>query len=189
MFNCAADTLTADVSIAKLASTAVVNNGAPVAYTVKVTNAGPHTAKNIDVRDILPAGLELVPAQTADYKVSNGAIMKHIDSLKAGESVEIMYAAKVTVKGKDVVNMAEITYLDNKDPNLANNTSSVTVKDTTTRRHSLIGLAKAVLGQPVAMGDSLIKVAYKFTVTNFGDDTLTHVNVGDDWRTPSGPIR
>ena len=180
VFNCAADTLTADVSIAKLASTAVVNNGAPVAYTVKVTNAGPHTAKNIDVRDILPAGLELVPAQTADYKVSNGAIMKHIDSLKAGESVEIMYAARVTVKGKDVVNMAEITYLDNKDPNLANNTSSVTVKDTTTRRHSLIGLAKAVLGQPVAMGDSLIKVAYKFTVTNFGDDTLTHVNVGDD---------
>jgi len=180
VFNCTADTLTTDVSIAKLASTAFVKNGAPVTYTITVSNAGPHTAHNIDVLDILPKGLELLPASTPSYKVSNGVITKRIDSLKAGQSEQIVFAARVTIKGQQVVNKAEITYLDNKDTNLANNTSSVTVNDTSTHRSSLIGLAKAVLGKPVAVGDSLIKVSYSFLVTNFGDDTLHQVKVTDD---------
>ncbi|WP_461131540.1 SdrD B-like domain-containing protein, partial [Spirosoma aerophilum] len=180
VFNCAADTLNTDVSIAKLASTAFVKNGAPVTYTITVTNNGTHTAKNIDVRDVLPKGLELLPVSTPAYKVSNGVITKRIDSLKVGESQQIVFAARITVKGKEVVNKAEITYLDNNDTNLANNTSSVTVKDTSSHKASLIGLAKAVLGQPTTVGDSLIKVSYSFVATNFGDDTLRKVRVADD---------
>ncbi|AUD02040.1 SdrD B-like domain-containing protein [Spirosoma pollinicola] len=180
VFNCAADTLNADVSIAKTVSNAFVKNGAPVTYTITVSNAGPHTARNIDVRDILPKGLELLPVSSPNYKVSNGAITKRIDSLKSGESAQLVFAARVTVKGQEVVNKAEITYLDNKDTNLANNTASVTVKDTSSHKASLIGLAKAVLGKPTTVGDSLIKVSYSFVATNFGDDTLRHVKVGDD---------
>ncbi|MVM34724.1 DUF11 domain-containing protein [Spirosoma sp. HMF4905] len=180
VFNCASDTLNTDVSILKTASTAFVKNGEPVTYTITVSNAGPYTAKNIDVRDVLPKGLELVPASSPSYKVSNGVITQTIDSLKAGASTQIVFAAKLLVKGKDVVNTAEITYLDNKDTNLANNSSSVTVKDTSAQKHSLIGLAKSVLGIPKAVGDSLIKVSYQFVVTNFGDDTLRHVQLADD---------
>ena len=180
VFDCAADTLGTDVSIAKTVSSAFVKNGAPVTYTITVKNNGPHTAKNIDVRDILPKGLELLPASSLTYKVSNGAITKRIDSLKSGESAQLVFAARVTVKGQEVVNKAEITYLDNKDPNLANNTSSVTVKDTSSHKASLIGLAKAVLGQPTTVGDSLIKVSYSFVATNFGSDTLRNVKVSDD---------
>ncbi|GAB2565884.1 hypothetical protein GCM10027190_14350 [Spirosoma areae] len=180
VFNCASDTLDADVSIAKTVSSAFVKNGAPVTYTVTVSNAGPHTAHNIDVRDVLPEGLEVIVSQASTYTVSDGVIRKHIDSLKAGDSYQIVFAARVTKKGQDIVNKAEITYLDNEDTNPANNTSSVTVKDTTSRQASWIGLAKAVLGQPTAAGDSLINVSYKFVVTNFGDDTLHKVQVGDD---------
>ncbi|GAB4034720.1 hypothetical protein GCM10028809_41120 [Spirosoma gilvum] len=192
VFNCAADTINTDVSITKLASTAFVQNGAPVTYTITVSNAGPHTAKNIDVRDVLPKGLDFVPTpggsytiangsvHTDSYTVSNGVILKHIDSLKAGASEQIVFNGRLTVKNQEVVNTAEIVYLDNKDNNLANNTSSVTVKDTSAHKGSVIGLAKAVLGTPQALGDSLIKVAYRFVVTNFGDDTLRHVQVNDD---------
>ena len=180
MFNCAADTLDTDVSIEKLASTAIVKNGAPVTYTITVSNAGPNTAKNIDVQDVLPKGLELVPATTADYTVSGGVIKKHIDSLKVGESSAFVFAAHIREKGQEIVNTAEIIYLDNKDTNLANNKSSATVQDTTTRQPSRIGIAKAVLGQPKAEGDSLVRVSYKFVVTNFGQDTLKHVLATDD---------
>ena len=180
VFNCAADTVDTDVQITKLASTAFVKNGAPVTYTITVSNNGPHTAKNIDVRDVLPKGLELVTTATADYKVSGGVITKRIDSLKAGQSQQIVFSGRITEKKQAIVNTAEITYLDNKDTNLANNTSSVTVTDTSTRLPSMIGIAKAVLGQPVAIGDSLIKVSYKFVVTNFGEDTLKHVQAADD---------
>ena len=178
--NCAADTLGTDVSITKTASTARVTNGAPVTYTITVSNAGPHTAKNIDVRDVLPQGLELVANPTASYKVSNGVITKRIDSLATGQAIQIVYSARITAKGQTVVNRAEIIYLDNKDTNPANNTSSVAVKDTTTHRASLIGLAKSVLGLPLALSDSLIKVSYSFVATNFGEDTLRNVKVSDD---------
>lgn len=178
--NCAADTLGTDVSITKTASTARVTNGAPVTYTITVSNAGPHTAKNIDVRDVLPQGLELVANPTPDYNVSNGVITKRIASLATGQSTQIVYSARITAKGLTVVNRAEIMYLDNKDTNPANNLSSVAVKDTTMHRASLIGLAKSVLGLPLAIGDSLIKVSYSFIATNFGEDTLRNVKVSDD---------
>ncbi len=178
--DCTADTLGTDVSLTKTASTARVTNGAPVTYTITVSNAGPHTAKNIDVRDVLPQGLELVANPTPDYKVSNGVITKRIDSLATGQSTQIVYSARITAKGQTVVNRAEIMYLDNKDTNPANNTSSVAVKDTTMRRASLIGLAKSVLGLPLAISDSLIRASYSFVVTNFGEDTLRNVKVSDD---------
>jgi len=180
VFNCAADTLNTDVSIAKLASTAFVQNGAPVTYTITVSNAGPHTAYNVDVRDVLPKGLELIPTPSSSFTVSNGVVTKHIDSLKTGASTQIVFNARLTVKNQEVVNTAEIVYLDNKETNLANNKSSVTVKDTSAHKASVIGLAKSVLGKPQAIGDSLVKVAYKFVVTNFGEDTLRSVQVNDD---------
>ncbi|WP_461042438.1 T9SS type B sorting domain-containing protein, partial [Spirosoma harenae] len=112
--------------------------------------------------------------------VSNGAIWKHIDSLHVGASEQIVFTARLTVKNQEVVNTAQIVYLDNKDTNLANNTSSVTVKDTSAHTASRIGIAKSVLGQPTAEGDSIVKVSYRFVVTNMGDDTLRKVQVSDD---------
>ncbi|GAB3694307.1 hypothetical protein GCM10027592_15090 [Spirosoma flavus] len=187
VFDCASDTLQADVSIAKLASTAFVQNGAPVTYTLTVSNAGPHTAKNVDVRDVLPVGLELVNAGPTSYTVSNGIITKRIDSLQVGQSESIVFAARIVKKGVEIVNKAEITYLDNKDANLANNAASVTVKDTSAHKASLVGLAKAVMGTPTTIGDSLIKVSYNFVATNFGDDTLRNVQVMDDLGTVFAP--
>ncbi|WP_460980806.1 SdrD B-like domain-containing protein [Spirosoma fluminis] len=179
IFNCTADSLTTDVSIAKTASASVVKHGEPVVYTIQVANQGAHTARNIDVRDVLPQGLELVADSTLNYVVSNGAIHKRIDSLQAGQSVSFSFAARVVAKG-EVVNKAEITYLDQRDTNLANNTSSVSVRDTSAYTPSRIGIAKSVVGIPTAEGDSIIKVAYNFIVTNFGDDTLRNVGVVDD---------
>ena len=179
IINCAADTISNDLAIEKTASLAVVNNGQPVTYTIKVTNNGTHTAKNIDIRDVLPAGIDLMTDGTLNYTVSNGTITKRIDSLMAGASASIVFQARVTKKG-EITNMAEITYADQKDPNLANNKASVTVTNSTSAMPSMIGLAKAVLGAPVAVGDSLINVSYRFVATNFGDDTLRKVHVTDD---------
>ncbi|WP_461042214.1 gliding motility-associated C-terminal domain-containing protein, partial [Spirosoma harenae] len=112
--------------------------------------------------------------------VSNGAIWKHIDSLHVGASEQIVFTARLTVKNQAVVNTAEVVYLDNKDTNWSNNSSGVTVTDTSAHTASRIGIAKSVLGQPVAEGDSIIKVTYKFVVSNLGDDTLKKVQVSDD---------
>ncbi|WP_338874818.1 SdrD B-like domain-containing protein [Spirosoma sp. SC4-14] len=178
VFNCASDTLDTDVSIAKTADKSVVKRGETVTYTLTVSNNGPHTAHNIDVRDVLPKELDVVNL-SSDLTITNGVLKAHIDSLPAGKTKSIVFGARLLTRG-EVVNTAEITYLDNKDTNLSNNTSSVTVKDTSTAKAGVIGLAKAVVGTPAAVGDSLIKVRYSFVVTNMGDDTLSHVQLTDD---------
>ena len=177
--NCAADTLTTDVGIFKTVSKASVRSGETVTYTIRVTNFGKHGATNIEIRDNLPKGLELVPDPAADYDVSNGVIVKHVNTLAAGESRSISFAAHVIAKGL-ITNQANIVYTDQKDTNIGNNSSKVTVQNTTVYKHSLMGLAKSVLGTPKAVGDSLIKVSYSFVLTNFGDDTLRKVQVTDD---------
>ncbi|WP_232559802.1 SdrD B-like domain-containing protein [Spirosoma oryzicola] len=179
VFNCAADTLDTDVSIAKTVNKPAVKRGETVTYTITVTNNGKYTARNIDVQDALPKGLELVLGSTPNYTLSNDIITRRIDSLPAGKSESITFSARLLTKEK-VVNTAKITYLDNKDLNLANNTSSVTVQDTSTTKASVIGLAKAVVGTPVNIADSLIAVRYGFVIKNFGDDTLKNVLVTDD---------
>ncbi|WP_461137356.1 Ig-like domain-containing protein [Spirosoma terrae] len=179
VFNCATDTLDTDVSIAKTADKSIVKRGETVTYTLTVSNNGKHTAHHVDVRDVLPKGLEVVPGPAPTYTLSNGVITQTLDSLPAGKSTSIVFAARLLNRG-EVTNTAEITYLDNNDPNLANNTSSVTVRDTSTAKAGVVGLAKAVVGTPSAVGDSLINVRYGFVLTNMGDDTLRNVQVTDD---------
>ena len=177
--NCAADSLTTDLSITKTVDKTVVRRGETVVYTIKVVNNSNHTARNIDVRDVLPAGLELAYNANAGYVVSNGIITKRIDSLRAGASASIVVTANVLARG-EIVNTAAITYADQRDPNPANNTASATVRDTASYQPSRIGLAKSVVGTPTSVGDSLIQATYRFTLTNYGDDTLRRVQLTDD---------
>jgi uncharacterized repeat protein (TIGR01451 family)/gliding motility-associated-like protein len=177
IFNCTADSLTTDLAVTKTVSKTAVQQGEIVTYTIQVTNNGNYTAKNIDVRDVLPKGLELVTE--SGIGISGGVINKRIDSLRAKQSSSFTFNARILSKGS-IVNKAEITYCDMRDSNPANDTSSVTVTDLTPYKPSLIGLAKAVTGTPTLVGDSLMRVTYRFVVTNFGDDTLRNVQVTDN---------
>ncbi|WP_310589090.1 SdrD B-like domain-containing protein [Fibrella forsythiae] len=170
----------ADVSIAKLVSNPAAKVGESIKYTLKVTNNGPGVAYNVDVRDVLPLGLNLVIANSpVSYTVSNGAISKRFDSLAVGATDSVVFMARLTKKGS-VVNTASITYSDVVDPAANNNTSSVTVTDNSPFKAGLIGLAKEVMGTPTFTNDSTLAVDYRFTVTNFGDEDLTTVGVTDD---------
>ncbi|WP_332368954.1 hypothetical protein [Spirosoma telluris] len=182
VFNCATDTLTADVSIVKTVNRTLVN-GSPVTYTLTVSNAGPHTAYNVDVRDVLPNGLQLLAGTSPAFSFTNGVITKRIDSLKAGASTQLVFTARVVKKGEDIVNTAEITYLDNKDTNLANNSSSVSVRDTSSSPVSQtytpgIGLALAVV-KVAQQPDNSYNVTYKATLKNFGSVDLSGVSLLD----------
>ena len=93
-FNCATDTVRADLAITKTASKTALNRGEIVTYTITVQNTGTKPASNVNVRDILPAGLELIPAQ-GNYNVSNGAITKWYGVLAANTAETITFQARV----------------------------------------------------------------------------------------------
>ena len=51
-----------------------VNAGSLVTYTVTITNIGPGLARAVDVKDQLPAGMNLVSANASDGGVCGGAV-------------------------------------------------------------------------------------------------------------------
>ena len=182
-FNCATDTVRADLAITKTASKSALNRGEIVTYTITLQNTSAKPATNVNVRDILPAGLELVPAP-GNYNVSNGAITKWWGVVAANTAETISFQARATQKGA-IVNTAEITYADQQDPNLSNNKSSVTVADTSVARPGRVGLAKALTNQRI-LNDSTFEVDYAFHLTNYGDSDLTKVQVNDDLKSVFG---
>ncbi len=183
-FYCPADKDRADLSITKTASASAVGRGQAVTYTVTVTNNGPDAARNVDIRDILPAGLDLQIGSTAlDFDFANGMITKSIHSLSANQSVTISYSAKLTQPGT-VTNTAEIAYSDVVDPNTANNKASATVTNTATVKPGMIGIAKNAL--TTLNNDGTFTASFQFRLTNYGDTKLTNVQVMDDLTTVFG---
>jgi uncharacterized repeat protein (TIGR01451 family)/gliding motility-associated-like protein len=179
IFNCVADSMKTDLQIVKRVNKTVVNVGEVVTYTLKVTNLGPDAATNVEVQDALPKGVEFLTTSTKGFVFANGSVFHHIDKLKAGQSDSISFSVRVIAKGA-IRNQADITYLDQRDTRMANNWDDVTITSSAYGKASQIGLAKAVMGTPTTVGDSLIKVTYGFVVSNFGNDTLRKVQVIDD---------
>ena len=178
--DCTSNTQSADVQLTKTVSSTAVRMGGLVTYTLTVKNLGPNDATNVDVRDVLPVGLELVPGTAPlAYTVTNGAILKRFESLSANQSASIEITTRLVKKG-DVMNTVSITYSDLNDPNVGNNTSSVTVGDKSPARAGIIGLAKEVVGTPAMISDRNFVATYRFTVTNYGDDALTSVGITDN---------
>jgi len=131
-----AATATSDISLALVASRA----GETITYTATMTNLGPDDANSVDVGFTLPDQLRLV-SMTCDRGISPDTPFCEYSTLAAGETVVSILVAKPNPgaqKGNpDLTTIANVFFEvdcsfdpDNCtfDPNLSNNSSSVTIK-------------------------------------------------------------
>jgi large repetitive protein len=102
----------ADLSLTKVVNKSTVNVGEDVEYTITVLNSGPNTATNVEVKDILPAGLTFVSSSTLANNA--GTVTGTVASLAKGASTSFKFTAKVNVAGA-IKNVAEISKSDQKD--------------------------------------------------------------------------
>ncbi|AEI49377.1 conserved repeat domain protein [Runella slithyformis DSM 19594] len=179
IFDCAADTLRSDLSIKKTANKSLALIGEQVTYTLVVKNNGRHNATNVDVRDIMPAQLELV--STSGLTNTGGVLKTRIPTLAAGDSTTLTVVTKAITAGSSVINKAEITYADQVDPNAANNLSSVSIVISNGTVTPAIGVALAVdkIEKKGNVDPINYDVTYKITVKNVGNVPLTNVQLLD----------
>jgi hypothetical protein len=122
---------TADISIVKTSSAATITAGQSITYTITITNNGPTIAPEVTLTDILP-GQIVAPVswtlngivQAAPWPVTK--VFTNMGVGAAGQQV-ITITGKVDCAATDFTNTATVVLSPPiTDPDLTNNTSSVT---------------------------------------------------------------
>ncbi|MFM7292884.1 MAG: isopeptide-forming domain-containing fimbrial protein, partial [Planctomycetia bacterium] len=176
------DAQAADLVVAKTVDDATPNVGALVTFTVTLDNLGPSTARDVEVDDLLPAGLayQSHTASTGDYDEGTGVWT--VGDVASGATNTLTIVALVTAPSSGPApartNTAAATS-QTIDPNPGNNTDSSTV----TPKQADLAVEKVVSDNTPKVGDT---ITYTITVSNRGPDTATNVVVNDNL--PAGLI-
>eukprot|EP00388_Colpodella_angusta_P001430 GDKJ01004577.1.p1 GENE.GDKJ01004577.1~~GDKJ01004577.1.p1 ORF type:complete len:2063 (+),score=134.68 GDKJ01004577.1:1736-7924(+) len=103
----------ADLSLVKTVSNLTPNVGDTLTYTLTVSNAGPNVATNVEIKDIIPAGLTFISSTNTTH--TSGVITGTIASIPVGSSQVFTYRARVVATGT-ITSAAEVTKSDQPDP-------------------------------------------------------------------------
>ncbi|WP_420122596.1 DUF7507 domain-containing protein [Nakamurella sp.] len=168
----------ADLAVTKSVDTSPVVAGAPVDYTVTVTNKGPAAATGVTVTDAVPGPLTGVSGQVTGGAACtpDGALLQcPIGSLAVGATVTVRVTGTVpadAAPGSVLLNRASVAG-DQPDARPADNRAAAAVRVTASAD---LDLVKTVTpDEPVAGGP----VEYRLTVTNKGPSTATGVTISD----------
>jgi len=119
----------ANLSLQMQLNTATPRVGQNVIFTIRLSNAGPDAATHVVVKDVLPAGLTFVSANTANgsYNSTTG-LWTLASGLASGSSVTLTLTATVATAGVKT-NTAEVIAADQFDPNSTPNNHAVNEDD------------------------------------------------------------
>jgi uncharacterized repeat protein (TIGR01451 family) len=174
--NSAAASLTsnpvADVRVSKTANVASANVGAPVTFTIVVSNAGPSAATGVRFADALPAGLTFVSASATAGSYDPVSGVWDVGALTLDAQATLTLIADVNQTGP-IVNEARKIAQNELDPNPANDASGATV-------NGLAADIQVVKTVSAPTGASLgHELTYFITATNNGPSAATGVRILD----------
>lgn len=165
----------ADLSLTKAVDNATPNLGDTVVYTVTLANSGPSAATNIQVRELLPAGLTLVSStpSSGTYAASTG--IWTIASLATSTTATLRLVATVHSTAP-ITNTSEVIAVDQPDPNSTPGNSDPGEDDqasvTITIPAADLSLTNLPSDAAPNVGDS---VTFTITINNDGPNTATGV--------------
>ena len=168
----------ADLSLTKAVNNSTPNVGENIIFTIGVQNAGPDTATNVSVTDLLPQGLNFVSSsQPADYNPTTGVWT--VGSVAPGATQTLSITANATSLNT-TTNTAQVRTSDQPDPDSSPNNGVGTEDDqesvTITPGSANVSLTKTVNNSSPSVGE---QVTFQIIVSNAGPNTATGVQVRD----------
>ena len=119
------DAPTVDIEIAKKVDKPATFHGDTLVFTVTATNNSTFEATNIGIEDILPRGYILVSHAETLGAYDEAIGIWEIPSIAIGETATLEMTVTVT-EMEDYTNIAELIYVDQIDPNIANDRAEST---------------------------------------------------------------
>ena len=170
----------ADLSLVKSASPNPVVAGQQLTYTLTTTNLGPSNATGVSITDTLPAGTSYISASGDSSATPNGQTLTlTVGNLASGASstITVLVGVASTVSGT-ITNTATVGG-NQPDPNLGNNTASVSTQVTVPvvpQSYPELKIVKTATPNPVTVGSEL---TYTLVVNNNSLTAATNVMVTD----------
>lgn len=178
------DNATVTPSSANLSLTKSVSNATPsineeFTFTIIVNNAGPDTATNVVVEDVLPPGISFVGANASQgsYNSANGRW--NVGSIASGRTASLVITA-TPVSDEPQTNTAQIFASDQFDPNSTPNNNVANEDDqesvSITPQSADLSLTKGVSDQSPNVGDN---ITFTLVVANDGPSAADDIRVRD----------
>ena len=116
----------ADLRLTHSVSNLFPSVGDSITFTITVFNDGTDTARNVQIRSLLPSGLFFVSSSTLTGSYNNGTGIWDVGTLANSSSAVLTITATILTVGAKT-NTAEVWYSYELDPDPADNTASVIV--------------------------------------------------------------
>lgn len=168
----------ADLLVTKTVDDATPNVGDLITFTVTVRNDGPDTANNVEITDSFPTtGLQLLKGLPSQGTFDAGTGIWTVGTIDVGAANEqtLTIEARVLAPAVDTIpptqtNVAEVTKVDEHDPNPLNNRGQVSE----TPQYADLAITKVTTNVEPNVGDIF---TYTVTLQNLGTATATNVEV------------
>ena len=127
---CAGPRPTADLAIAGSGDPATVSRDAALTYTFTVTNHGSDDAATIVLTDPLPAGFTLsaVSSDQGSCTMTGQTVSCNLGTIAVNQSTRVQISGSVTASPGALVNTASVLSAGAADPDLSNNTVTITTQ-------------------------------------------------------------
>jgi uncharacterized repeat protein (TIGR01451 family) len=163
----------ADVGVVKVATPDPLARNGLATWHVRTTNHGPSSARNVTIRDTLPAGARYVRSTGAGRCRARGRVVRcRLGTLRVRRSVETGILARLGAGTRaGTIRNSIVTDARQRDPVASNNRDRAS-----TALAPRVTLSKSVNARAAAMGDTL---TYTLRLRNRGPSTARNVRLCD----------
>src|ERR1051325_2263734 len=168
----------ADLSVTAAVSPGSAAIGAPLTYTLTVSNAGPGAATDVFLLNRLPAVASVVSIQSNSFtcEVSGNVISCHLDSLPAGSAASVAVIARPLSSGL-LCDFASVTCAESRsEPSFANNHARICATIANPAGGAALSVSESAGPDSVTIGSNL---TYTISVRNGGPQPATGVRLTD----------
>jgi uncharacterized repeat protein (TIGR01451 family) len=168
----------AALSVSKSVDNPTPSTGSYVTYTVVVSNGGPAIARNVELTDLLPAGLSYQSHSASQGTYNNTSGLWSVGNLADGDRATLTITVQVTAAGPiTITNTATIPVINQPDPNLLDNTDNTSIYvGAPPPNEADLSVLKYVDNHLPYEGETIV---FTVVVENTGPATATNISVTD----------